>query len=59
MTDPRMDKDLEYSERWDAYYSKSKNEWAEGKCSDPDCMFCTKRPEKPMTKSINKQEKEG
>lgn len=35
-----------YSREYDAYYNLETGEWLEGKCRDPDCEFCAKRPEK-------------
>lgn len=35
-----------YSHRWDAYYISETGEWTENKCSDPNCEFCSDRPEK-------------
>ena len=37
-----------YSEEYDAYYDEDTNEWLESTCDDPDCEFCTKRPERPL-----------
>lgn len=34
-------------ERWDAYACMNCNRWNEPACSDPNCSFCSKRPEKP------------
>lgn len=36
-----------YNERWDAYYCKKCDAWSEKKCSDTNCFFCHRRPEKP------------
>jgi len=36
-----------YSQEYDAYYCKSCNKWSESVCDDPDCEFCTTRPNKP------------
>lgn len=41
------DKDLSYSEEFDAYFCPRCKEWAETKCSDPECEFCSKRPPYP------------
>lgn len=37
-----------YSEKYDCYYCKECNKWLEGQCSDKECEFCSKRPDKPM-----------
>lgn len=37
----------QYSNKYDAYFCELCNKWLEEKCSDPDCEFCTKRPELP------------
>jgi hypothetical protein len=42
------EKDIAYSKEYDAYYNQATNEWIDHKCCDPNCEFCTKRPEKPM-----------
>jgi hypothetical protein len=44
-----MNKNLVYSEEYDAYYNAKTNEWTEDKCDDPACEFCKNRPEKPLT----------
>lgn len=41
---------LKRNEKYDAYYCKKCNEWAEGQCSDPDCFYCVGRPDKPFSK---------
>jgi len=35
------------SEKYDAYYCPDCDVWLENKCKDPDCEFCSRRPEKP------------
>ena len=45
MSDPT--KNIEYSEKYDAYYDTATNEWIEDKCDDPTCEFCVNRPERP------------
>jgi len=37
----------EYNEKHDAWYCPVCDEWAEVKCSDPECRFCAGRPDKP------------
>lgn len=36
-----------YSGKYDAYYCKACDVWLEGNCNDPECEFCSSRPEKP------------
>jgi len=43
-----MNKDLVYSEEYDAYYNEKTNEWTEDKCDDPACGFCINRPATPF-----------
>jgi hypothetical protein len=38
----------ERSGEFDALYCASCNRWTERTCSQPDCEFCTKRPERPL-----------
>jgi hypothetical protein len=38
----------EYSEKYDAYYCVSCNEWLEDICTDRDCEFCKIRPLTPQ-----------
>lgn len=40
-----------YSEKYDAYYCKSCNEWTEDICTDRDCEYCKNRPNRP--KDVN------
>ena len=40
----------QYSEQFDAYYDDETNEWLESTCDDPNCEYCTNRPEKPLEK---------
>jgi hypothetical protein len=37
----------QYSEKYDTYFCGECNKWLEEKCTDPDCQYCTTRPEKP------------
>ncbi|NLC46246.1 MAG: hypothetical protein GX766_03755 [Firmicutes bacterium] len=37
-----------YYEEYDSFFCAYCNEWAEEKCADPDCMFCSARPKKPL-----------
>ncbi len=37
-----------YDDKYDTYFCQSCNEWLESKCDDPECEYCTKRPEKPI-----------
>lgn len=36
-----------YNPRFDAYYDNQTREWLEDTCDDPDCDYCTSRPELP------------
>ena len=36
-----------YNERFDAYYETDTNEWLESKCDDPECDYCSGRPDHP------------
>lgn len=38
----------EYSEEFDCFYNPVTNEWTEPKCSDPECHYCSRRPERPL-----------
>jgi hypothetical protein len=38
---------ISYSEKYDAYFCPTCDEWLESKCSDPECIYCPQRPEKP------------
>ena len=40
---------LAYNSEFDCYYCSKCNDWKEPKCSDLECHFCTKRPEKPLS----------
>ncbi|TRZ39822.1 hypothetical protein CEQ21_02430 [Niallia circulans] len=39
---------LVYYEEFDAYFCPYCNVWKEGKCSDPECCYCPKRPDTPL-----------
>jgi hypothetical protein len=39
---------IEYNEDYDAYYCPNCNKWLEDECGDPECEFCSGRPEKPL-----------
>lgn len=39
---------IKYSEKYDAHYDSNTNEWTEDKCDDPECEFCTVRPDQPL-----------
>ncbi|MGE7114585.1 hypothetical protein [Lysinibacillus sp. NPDC047702] len=39
---------LVYYDDFDAYFCPKCNSWLESKCSDPECKYCFKRPEKPL-----------
>jgi hypothetical protein len=36
-----------YDDGYDAYYCEPCNKWIDEKCSDPECEWCSKRPERP------------
>ena len=36
----------EYSEEYDAYYDSETNEWLEEICEDPECEYCSNRPDR-------------
>ncbi|MGA2660504.1 MAG: hypothetical protein ABSH34_23640 [Verrucomicrobiota bacterium] len=38
----------EMNHDYDALYCGRCNRWIESKCSDPACMYCSKRPERPV-----------
>ena len=37
-----------YSEEYDTYFDPTQNMWLEDKCTDPNCEYCVKRPERPL-----------
>jgi rubrerythrin len=37
---------IEYNKKYDTYVCVTCNEYIEGICSDPDCEFCSNRPDK-------------
>ena len=37
----------QYNEQFDAYYDDETNRWLEDKCDDPECEYCSDRPEYP------------
>lgn len=39
---------MEYCEEFDCFYNPKTNEWTEPKCSDPECHYCSRRPERPL-----------
>ena len=43
---------LEYDNKYDAYYHKLTNEWLEEVCGHTDCEFCGKRPNKHISQNI-------
>jgi hypothetical protein len=48
-----------YSKEFDAYYCANCNEWLENPCSNPECDFCSLRPERPIkTSSSSDSEKD-
>jgi hypothetical protein len=42
-----------YDDGYDARYCVDCNEWLEQKCSDPDCMYCGVRPDRPLPVVVN------
>lgn len=42
------EKDIAYSAEYDAYYNSKTNEWIDYRCHDPNCEYCTNRPDRPM-----------
>jgi hypothetical protein len=42
------EKDIAYSEEYDAYYNQVTNEWIDTKCDDLTCEFCSTRPAQPL-----------
>jgi len=44
--------ETKYNTKYDAYYCESCNIWTESKCHTDECMFCTKRPNKPSDEDV-------
>lgn len=36
-----------YNQQYDSFYDEDTNEWIESKCDDPNCSYCTSRPDTP------------
>ena len=47
--------EAEYHEKFDCYYCSKCNIWLESKCGDLFCLFCRKRPTRPLNKNMNKK----
>lgn len=47
-TGPYPTEEFPYSEKYDAFYDRNKNEWIDSKCHDPNCCYCVGRPERPL-----------
>jgi len=45
---PKCSKECDYNEMYDSYYCKHCNLWNEDECSDPHCLYCKKRPKRPL-----------
>jgi hypothetical protein len=43
--------DKRYFEEYDAFYCIKCMKWLEKKCDDPECEFCSERPERPEQKN--------
>lgn len=41
-----------YSEKYDAYYCKKCDWWAEPICNDKNCVYCAKRPRYPSEAKV-------
>ena len=41
-----------YNEQYDSYYDPVNDVWLESKCSDPNCDYCSNRPERPSMKNF-------
>jgi hypothetical protein len=50
----KCDCEAEYNEKYDCYYCIKCNIWLEPKCGDLFCLFCKKRPTRPLNKKISK-----
>jgi ribosomal protein S27AE len=44
----RCDQRLLMSDKFDALYCGRCNRWVDSKCSDPRCVYCSKRPARPV-----------
>jgi len=44
----RCDQRLLMNDEFDALYCGRCNRWVDSKCSDPICMYCGKRPARPL-----------
>jgi hypothetical protein len=40
-----------YNEAYDSFFCKASNIWLDDKCSETDCDFCSKRPEKHIKRA--------
>lgn len=45
----------QFSVLYDCTYCPYCNEWTHPVCEDKDCLFCSRRPEKPLGKIANKE----
>jgi hypothetical protein len=39
---------LLYHEELDSQFCAQCNAWVSGKCSEPECIYCANRPERPL-----------
>jgi len=49
---PECGEATNYCEKYDVYFCLVCDLWLEGKCKDPDCEFCTARPDKPSEVTV-------
>ena len=43
---------IKYSTKYDTFYCKECDKWFETTCSDINCEFCAKRPNKPSDEDM-------
>ena len=47
---------IRYNFQFDAYYDEEEDRWIENKCNDPECEYCSERPEKPSLIDASSQQ---
>ncbi len=53
---PKCGRNRAYSYRFDTFYCEVGNVWIEKPCSDPECIYCSERSQRPDMRRVTEKD---